>query len=128
MGEWRPVQPLDTARLAAAQHVIARAHEQLVADAGSRVTPADPRWAHVYVQRVLAADDKTGRADGRVVRGDEVRWADVVALGRAAAGLLDPGHEGQDVTGCASCDLWRAVAKVREAARQAGIGPTQAGE
>jgi len=128
VGDWRPVQPLDTARLAAAQQVIAAAHEALVADVGSRVTPADHRWAHVYVSRVLAADDKAGRADGRVVRGDEVRWADVVALGRAAAGLLDPGHDGQDVTGCAACDLWRAVERVREAARQAGIGPAQAGE
>lgn len=118
MGEL--VRPLDTARHRAGQLTIADAHADLVAQVGEGVTPADHRWAHVYADRVLRADDRAGREQGRITRGDEVRWADVIALGKAAKGLLDPEHTGQDVTGCGACDLWRAVARVREAAAQAG--------
>jgi hypothetical protein len=116
----RGVHEADIARLAAAQQVIARAHAELVADAGTRVTPADRRWAHIYVSRVLAADDDTGRRDGWITRGDLVRWIDLLALGRAAARQLDPGHDGEHVVDCEACALSLAVRRLREAAVNAG--------
>lgn len=84
MGEL--VRPLDTARHRAGQLTIADAHAELVAQVGEGVTPADHRWAHVYAGRILRADDRAGREQGRITRGDEVRWADVIALRVVAAG------------------------------------------
>jgi hypothetical protein len=112
----RPVQPLDTARLSTAQQAIAQAHAGLVADAGQRVTPADRRWAYVYVQRVLAADDDRARREGRVATGDDVWWADVIELGRVAAEVAGAGHREWHGEGCGPCRLGLAVRRVREAA------------
>lgn len=116
----RGVHEADIGRRAAAGHVIQAAHARLVADAGDRVSPAASAFAHVYVGAVLAEDDEAGRRDGWVTRGDLVRWADVVALGRAVRTLVDPGHQGEHVTGCEACGLSLAVRRLREAAWNAG--------
>jgi hypothetical protein len=118
----RGVHEADIARWGNAKHAIGREHDRLVADAGQRVTPAVGRWAYVYGKAVLDADDADGAANGWVTRADHVRWVDVIALGRAAAGQVDPDHDGQDTADCAACDLWRAVARIRESALQAGLG------
>lgn len=123
----RAMHEADIGRRAAAGHVIQAAHARLAADAGERVSPAAAVYAHVYVSAVLDADDEQGRRDGWVTRGDVLRWADVVALGRAAATLVDPEHPGQHVTGCEACGLSLAVRRVREAAVNAGLGTPGAG-
>lgn len=123
-GRPRGVHEADIARWGVAKHAVAAEHERLAADADQRIAAQLGRWSYHYGKAVVEADDRDGAVHGWVTRADLIRWQDVIALGRAAAGQVDPEHDGQDPTGCEACDLWRAVARVRESATNAGRGTT----
>jgi hypothetical protein len=101
----------DLARWNAATATLKRRHEELVADAGQRV--GVPGYAYLYARAILAADDHDGRRLGWVTRADLVRWEDLLIVARAAVARLDDAHTGQDLPGCAACDLHRAIGRLR---------------
>lgn len=113
----RPPALGDTLRADVARNAVEHRWEDLHRVTGDNCTVE--RYAWHLGSAVVERDDEHGRATGYVVRGDLITWADLVAVARAATAALDPAHVGACITGCAACDLNRAVGRLREAARTA---------
>jgi hypothetical protein len=112
----RPPTQGDTDRCRVAADNLVATRESLAQEIGQA---PDERYDWHLATAVVEHDDVYGRSWGWVVRGDELRWADVVVLASAAVGRLDPAHIGACPVGCAACDLRRAVGRVRESAKTA---------
>lgn len=125
----RPPSGHDTDRYRIAQRSLEAERARLVDQVGEHA--GDPAYVWHHAVAVIEGDDDYGRALAWVVYGDLVRWADLVAVARAAVEQLDPAHVGQDVVDCPACDLRRAVGRLRrsaQTAQRAGVDlPTPAG-
>jgi hypothetical protein len=111
---WIARSAADIARWQAARQALERAWADLELQVGPQIRVYG--YGYQLARAVLLLDDTAGERDGWVTRADGVRWADVIALGKAARQLLDPEHQGQCLTDCEACALHRAVGRVREVA------------